>query len=543
MACNWRIRHKLMLGMGLVMAIMGLLLAGTLKGLASYSATMRTIDSKIVELAAVEELRAAIKDLGVADDKIHELPGKVRVAEKSLEDYHGKLRASVERSRDPYQGFKETEQVEALKEGFRKLNSALKQEFSAQVLNGGDNFQPAQATRLAAGELSANSTGLHILIDEDVHDRIRVSQAEKNVIFRIVVSTSVLAVLLMVGLLWIFNRSVAHPIRDLERGVGRVAKGDFDYRIEVHSGDEIEDLAQAFNDMTARLRDMYRDLAQQVNERSRQLIRSERLAGVGFLAAGVAHEINNPLASIAFCGEALERRLADLFESRRTGAGAAGDAQEREIVSKYLKMIQDEAFRCKTITRKLLEFSRGGERRREQTDLGELIQVVLDMVQHLPSAKGKQVAFEPAEKITIWVNGQEIQQVLLNLVVNALESMDEGGQLTISQRRKDNMAEIVFKDTGCGMTSEVLENIFEPFFTRSRTGKGTGLGLSISHRIITQHGGDIEAATGGPNQGSTFTMRLPLEAPAQQQEGDMEILDPEAEFLKLSGARRERAAA
>jgi len=105
------------------------------------------------------------------------------------------------------------------------------------------------------------------------------------------------------------------------------------------------------------------------------------------------------------------------------------------------------------------------------------------------------------------------------------------------------MAEIVFKDTGCGMTSEVLENIFEPFFTRSRTGKGTGLGLSISHRIITQHGGDIEAATGGPNQGSTFTMRLPLEAPAQQQEGDLEILDPEAEFLKLSGARRERAAA
>jgi len=396
-ACNWRIRHKLMLGMGLVMAIMGLLLAGTLKGLASYSATMRTIDSKIVELNAAEDLRATIKEID-SEAKTPELPDKARLAEKALEDYHGKLRASVERSRDPYQGFKETEQVEALQEGFRKLNSALKQELSAQVFSGGEYFQPAQATRLAAGELSANSTGLHILIDEDVHDRIRVSQAEKNVIFRIVVSTSVLAVLLMVGLLWIFNRSVAHPIRDLERGVGRVAKGDFDYRIEVHSGDEIEDLAQAFNDMTARLRDMYRDLAQQVNERSRQLIRSERLAGVGFLAAGVAHEINNPLASIAFCGEALERRLADLFESRRTGAGAAGDAQEREIVSKYLKMIQDEAFRCKTITRKLLEFSRGGERRREQTDLSELIQVVLDMVQHLPSAKGKQVDLSPPRK-------------------------------------------------------------------------------------------------------------------------------------------------
>src|SRR5205085_7778392 len=83
--------------------------------------------------------------------------------------------------------------------------------------------------------------------------------------------------------------------------------------------------------------------------------------------------------------------------------------------------------------------------------------------------------------------------------------------LVISEKQKDGMVEMVFKDTGCGMTDEVLENIFEPFFTRSRTGKGTGLGLSISHRIITQHGGEVEAISGGLNQGSTFTVRLPLE--------------------------------
>jgi signal transduction histidine kinase len=385
--------------------------------------------------------------------------------------------------------------------------------------------------------------------------------------FGIVTSTSVLAVLMMAGLLRFFYRSVAHPIRDLERGALRVAKGDFDHRILVHSGDEIEDLAQAFNDMTERLRDMYRDLARQVNERSRQLVRSERLAGVGFLAAGVAHEINNPLASIAFCSEALDRRLADLFQARKSEVGGqkseirpptsdlrpptsdlrlptpGSDGQDQEIVSKYLKIIQDEALRCKAITRKLLEFSRGGERRRETTDVAELVQVVLDMVQTLPSYKGKEVVFEPADKVTAWVNGQEIQQVFLNLVVNALESMEEGGRLTISQGLRDGMVELVFTDTGCGMTSEVLENIFEPFFTRSRTGKGTGLGLSISHRIISQHGGDIEAASGGPDQGSAFTVRLPLEPPANQQESDTENLDPEAEFLKLSNARRERKAA
>ena len=97
--------------------------------------------------------------------------------------------------------------------------------------------------------------------------------------------------------------------------------------------------------------------------------------------------------------------------------------------------------------------------------------------------------------------------MFLNLVVNALDSMDEGGTLTISLGQRDGMAELIFKDTGCGMTAEVLENIFEPFFTRSRTGKGTGLGLTISHRIITQHGGEIEATSDGPGQGSTFIVR------------------------------------
>jgi signal transduction histidine kinase len=105
------------------------------------------------------------------------------------------------------------------------------------------------------------------------------------------------------------------------------------------------------------------------------------------------------------------------------------------------------------------------------------------------------------------------------------------------------MAELQFIDTGCGMTQEVLENIFEPFFTRSRTGKGTGLGLSISHRIITQHGGEIEATSAGPGQGSTFRLRLPVEPPPDADAGQDEVLDPEEEFLKLSSARKGRTLA
>ena len=136
----------------------------------------------------------------------------------------------------------------------------------------------------------------------------------------------------------------------LQGGVQRVHSGDFNHPIRLESRDELEELANEFNEMTARLSAIYADLARQVNERSRQLVRSERMVSVGFLAAGVAHEINNPLASIAFCAEAMERRLQDLLSSAK-GADA-------EAVIKYLKVVQQEAFRCKQITQKLLEFGR-----------------------------------------------------------------------------------------------------------------------------------------------------------------------------------------
>jgi two-component system NtrC family sensor kinase len=165
---------------------------------------------------------------------------------------------------------------------------------------------------------------------------------------------------------------------------------------------------------------------------------------------------------------------------------------------------------------------------------------VLDMVQHVPNSKGKTVVFQPSPYLDAWVNGQEIKQVFLNLVVNALDSMDEGGALTIGSAIRNGMVELSFHDTGCGMNEEILENIFEPFFTRSRTGKGTGLGLSISHRIITQHGGEIEASSDGPDKGSTFLVRLPIREPDVADNG--ETLDPEEEFLKHQARDQRRAA-
>jgi signal transduction histidine kinase len=281
-----------------------------------------------------------------------------------------------------------------------------------------------------------------------------------------------------------------------------VARGSFDYKIELNTGDEMQDLAEAFNDMTAKISLTYSDLEQQVQERSRQLVRSERLAGVGFLAAGVSHEINNPLASIAFCSEALENRLGSLLNG--------SDHPDHRVVVNYLKMIQEEAFRCKSITEKLLDFSRCNDIKRERADLATLIQGVVDMIRHIGKYRGKVILFQPKEAVMAHVDSQEIKQVILNLVVNALDSMEAGGTLRIETRYSHGMAEMIFVDNGCGMSPDVLENIFEPFYTKRRVGKGTGLGLSITHRIVSQHHGEIMATSAGEGQGATFNVRLPI---------------------------------
>ena len=343
------------------------------------------------------------------------------------------------------------------------------------------------------------------------------------------------AIALTLTLLHYFRVWMFAPIRQLQAGVARVHSGDFGHPISLGSGDELQELADEFNAMTSRLAAIYADLARQVNERSRQLVRSERMVSVGFLAAGVAHEINNPLASILFCSEALERRLQEVLATM-AGTAAQVSAADSEVLTRYLKMIQQEALRCKDITQKLLDFSRTGERKRESTDLAGLIRGVLEVARHLPNCRGKNITFEPGSYIVAPVNAQDLKSVILNLVVNALDSMEEGGRLAIGLATAAGNAELTFADTGCGMTPEVLHNIFEPFYTRSRTGKGTGLGLFISHQIIDQHGGTIEAASPGPGFGSTFTVRVPL-TEVRTEPGDKGSESTEPMTLPFPGSR------
>lgn len=544
MAGTWRIRHKMALGMVLVVGIMAILVTGAYRGLQGYRVAMRVVESKLSELEKAVALKGAIHglfDCRTIKTQDHELKEAIlKKVMPKLVDYRVALQQTIDLGRDAGDGgFKELEQLHAIDDALAKFDGARKKDRDPIVRPEAvslDLLADGKHVRKVIDEMLTATDDLIANLNDELMNQTNLSRRQQRVSLYILISTSVAAIFLMAGLLRYLYVSVVKPIRLLEQGVGRVARGDFAHRIDIRSGDEIESFAKAYNSMAGKLDEMYEGLANQVNERSRQLVRSERLAGVGFLAAGVAHEINNPLASIAFCSEALESRLGDVFDHKAT------TQQDKDILHKYLKMIQEEAFRCKEITQKLLAFSRGGDQR-ERTDLAEIIHSVLDIVQHVPNSKGKDVVFEPSGELFAWVNGHEIKQVFLNLVVNALDSMDEGGRLVISAATKNNKVELSFKDTGCGMTDEVLENIFEPFFTRSRTGKGTGLGLSISHRIVTQHGGDIQAASPGPDQGSTFVVRLPVREAQPGEPGTGEALDPVEEFLKLQAARKDRRAA
>jgi signal transduction histidine kinase len=190
--------------------------------------------------------------------------------------------------------------------------------------------------------------------------------------------------------------------------------------------------------------------------------------------------------------------------------------EQHTIVVNYLRMIQTEAFRCKEITEKLLDFSRIGPVRRQNTDLGELIQGVIDMVGHIGKYQRKHIEFMRRETVVAFISAQEIKQVVLNLLTNALDSLDEGGTVRVRLSARDGFAELTFLDNGCGMEPEVLRHVFEPFFTRRRKGQGTGLGLSITSRIVSDHGGEIDAQSDGPGRGSTFRIRLPLAPPDKE---------------------------
>ncbi len=229
--------------------------------------------------------------------------------------------------------------------------------------------------------------------------------------------------------------------------------------------------------------------------------RAEKLAAVGRLAAGVVHEINNPLATISACAEALEHRVED---------GAFDDSEAFEDLNEYLGLIKSEAFRCKSITTGLLDFSRIRTGDRHPLDLAEVITSSARLISHQIRGNRIQIQLDLANDIPpVHADSGHIQQAIIALATNAIDAMPEGGTLTLRASSQMNRIAVEVEDTGVGIPPEDLSKIFEPFFTTKEVGEGTGLGLAVCYGIVTDHGGRLSVRS-NIGKGTIFTIYLPV---------------------------------
>lgn len=339
-------------------------------------------------------------------------------------------------------------------------------------------------------------------------------EKEKAQIYnRMMVSGVVSVIVLSFLLSLLLTRFVNRPIDKLLAATKTAAHGNLDQTVGVRSHDELGELADSFNNMISELK-RSRDaiegwtqtLEHRVQERTRelqqvqdQLIRAGKMAAIGELAAGVAHEINNPLTGVLTFSSLMLKKV-----------------DENHPWKKDLENIVQQTTRCRNIVRGLLDFARQRKPDKKEWDIHALLEQTVTLVEKQAPFQNIKINKEFKARIPmLFVDGDQIQQVFMNILLNAADAMTEnGGTLTIRTELKDRMAMVSFTDTGVGIPKEHLSKLFDPFFTTKQTGKGTGLGLAISYGIIQSHSGDIEVES-ETGKGATFRVKLPMEAPKQ----------------------------
>jgi len=234
--------------------------------------------------------------------------------------------------------------------------------------------------------------------------------------------------------------------------------------------------------------------SEELRKTQEQLVQAGKLASTGQLAAGVAHELNNPLTTVSGYAQLLLKRL-----------------NKKDPNFKKIEAMAEEAQRCKVIIENLLDFSRQAGRRNYQTlNINTPLKNTLSLVEEQMRLQNVRIIRNLSSHLPrIKAHPRQLEQVFMNIVSNALDSMPNGGELRTVTRKIDNGVEVAFIDNGCGIKSEDLDKVFNPFFTTKRPGRGVGLGLSVSYGIIREHGGEIGVES-EEEKGSTFTIRLPI---------------------------------
>ena len=319
-----------------------------------------------------------------------------------------------------------------------------------------------------------------------------VEQLKMRIIVLIFVCTTVV---IAIGIS-LTNR-ITQPILQLAEGAKAIGSGNLDHRISITSQNEVGALAKEFNQMATKLKESYSNLEQKVEERTAQLLRAERLAAVGELAAEVAHEINNPLGGL--------RNFASMLEN---------EPENTQQTKKYAALILEGLKRVEIIVKRLLTFSRPYSLQMSDKNINYIINNSIKFIEYRIEPCHITIKKDLNETIPyVYIDADNISQVLINIMVNALESMPDGGTLTIKTdtcKEHNNCVTVYIADTGCGIREELKDKIFEPFFTtKNKEGeKGLGMGLAISKRIIEDHHGKINVES-NIGKGTTFRICLP----------------------------------
>lgn len=342
------------------------------------------------------------------------------------------------------------------------------------------------------------------------------TMATSRNVFSLVFSLGTVATIVLGYLL---AQSIARPILQLRAISQEVASGDLDQEVEIKRADEIGELAHAFGTMTHRLKErtdeaarLYAETVQRntelavINERLQstqaQLVQSEKLASVGQLTAGIVHDVKNPLAVIKGVAEELHEEIG-LDPSTRG----------------KLRSIRDSATRASTIVTDLLKFARQSTPELHRRDMRETIRSALRLTEYLTRKGAVEVSTDlPELPVRVTYDAQQMEQVLINLITNAVQAMPDGGKLHLALADIEGGVRIDLVDTGHGIRKENLPRIFDPFFTTKPEGEGTGLGLSISFGIVSRHGGRIDVRS-EVGVGTTFSVFLPEEPSVVDDEG------------------------
>jgi signal transduction histidine kinase len=487
-----KIRGKLLFGFGFYILIALAL------GLFAYG-ELRVITARLTVVEAADDIANTLLEVRRYEKNF--LLYKDEESARNFRRYLGDLRAAIDRIRIEAGGeiraghFTEMNAVLAEYEGaFNELAETLKTQGEKARENGilGRMRAKARDLQSLAEALSVKERGA---IDGLLE---RASRSLKFLLAAILA-----AIVLGVVVNRRLSASIAVPLGDLEDLTKKIAAGDFTQRIAVRGDDEFSSLGTSFNLMQDRIHDTLTTLEHtnaELHENRSQLVEAEKFATLGRFSVGVAHEINNPLAII----NEKAGLMKDYLER-------AEDFRDKERFSAMIAAIFNSVQRCRNITHRILDFAGQPGESPDAVDLNALVREVVALLEPQIGRKGIQVRLDLSADLPLVMSDRsQVQQVLANILLNAVEAVGEGGVIGVSTGRKDaGTLQVSIEDNGRGIPEEVLKHIFEPFLLASQeTGKGVGLGLSISYGIIKRLGGGILVRS-EPNKGTVFTVELP----------------------------------